>query len=119
MPRRAETRLGRISRQLIGPLPPSSALVTAAPTAVAEGAAAMMEMTDTEKFMFDLQGYLHVPAFLSPQEVDDLNAAFDANWEQRRVGAEASKRQAYDQFYGCGPYDPRWHRLPDLYELTF
>lgn len=36
-------------------------------------------MTDREKFRYDLEGYLVVPGFLSPDEVDALNAAFDAN----------------------------------------
>lgn len=58
------------------------------------------EMSEMEKFMFDLQGYLIVPGFLAPQEVDAINAAFDANWHLRRVGADATKRQGYDQFYG-------------------
>lgn len=57
-------------------------------------------MSDTEKFMFDLQGYLHVPSFLRPDEVQAINDAFDANWHLRRIGAEATKRQGYDQFYG-------------------
>ena len=41
-------------------------------------------MNDTEKFLFDLPGYLVVPGFLSPDEVSALNDAFDANWDQRR-----------------------------------
>lgn len=57
-------------------------------------------MSDTEKFMFDLQGYLHVPSFLTDDEVKAINEAFDANWHLRRVGAQATKRQGYDQFYG-------------------
>jgi ectoine hydroxylase-related dioxygenase (phytanoyl-CoA dioxygenase family) len=41
-------------------------------------------MNDTEKFLFDLQGYIVVPGLLSPDEVSALNDAFDANWDQRR-----------------------------------
>ena len=40
-------------------------------------------MNDTEKFLFDLQGFLKVPSFLTPAEVDALNAAFDANEDKR------------------------------------
>ena len=40
-------------------------------------------MNDTEKFLFDLQGFLKVPDFLTPAEVDALNAAFDANEDKR------------------------------------
>jgi hypothetical protein len=68
--------------------------------AVAAEAAEALEMSDTEKFMFDLQGYIVVPDFLSQNEVDRLNAAFDGNWDLRRRGSEATKRSAYDQFYG-------------------
>lgn len=35
-------------------------------------------MTDREKFLFDLQGFLHVPDFLTREEVAALNAATDA-----------------------------------------
>ena len=45
-------------------------------------------------------GYLIVPNFLSETEVESLNDAFDAMWDQRRIGAQASKRSGYDQFYG-------------------
>ena len=38
-------------------------------------------MNDTEKFLFDLQGFLKVPDFLSAAEVKELNDAFDANWD--------------------------------------
>jgi len=76
--------------------------VTRGNCAVAEdgGAEFPNEMSDTEKFMFDLQGYLIVPGFLTADEVQAINDAFDANWHLRRVGAEATKRQGYDQFYG-------------------
>ena len=40
-------------------------------------------MTSREKFLYDLQGFLVVKAALSAEEVGRLNAAFDANWEQR------------------------------------
>ena len=40
-------------------------------------------MNDTEKFLFDLQGFLKVPDFLAPAEIDALNAAFDANEDKR------------------------------------
>eukprot|EP01051_Picozoa_sp_SAG22_P006155 SAG22_NODE_393_length_11204_cov_5.356686_7_plen_125_part_00 len=59
-----------------------------------------LEMTETEKFLFDLQGYMVVPQFLTRQEVDTLNDSFDAMWDRRRVGADAPKRAGYDQFYG-------------------
>ena len=39
-------------------------------------------MTDREKFLFDLQGFLVVRDFLSSEEVDVLNAAVDANQDK-------------------------------------
>ena len=40
-------------------------------------------MNDTEKFLFDLNGYLKVRNFLSAAEVTVLNDAFDANEDKR------------------------------------
>jgi len=39
-------------------------------------------MNDREKFMFDLQGFLKVENFLTLLEVQELNYAFDANWDK-------------------------------------
>ena len=39
----------------------------------------MLEMTEREKFLFDLQGFLHVRDFLNADEVRALNDAVDAN----------------------------------------
>jgi len=36
-------------------------------------------MNDREKYLYDIQGFLVVRDFLTPDEVDRLNAAFDAN----------------------------------------
>ncbi len=41
----------------------------------------MLEMSDREKFLFDLQGFLHVKQILSPEEVKAMNEAIDANAE--------------------------------------
>ena len=38
-----------------------------------------MTMTDRERFLWDLQGYLRVPGVLSPAEVARINEAIDAN----------------------------------------
>ena len=40
-------------------------------------------MNDREKYLFDVQGYLLVRNFLTSEEVDRLNAAFDANRDKR------------------------------------
>ncbi len=39
----------------------------------------MLEMSDREKFLFDLQGFLHVKQILTPEEVKAMNDAIDAN----------------------------------------
>jgi hypothetical protein len=39
-------------------------------------------MNEREKFLYDLQGFLLVKEFLTPDEVKALNAAFDANWNK-------------------------------------
>ena len=41
-----------------------------------------MAMTVREKYVFDVQGYLVVPEFLTPAEVARLNAGIDANREK-------------------------------------
>lgn len=88
-----QRRLWRVSRHFLPPAPRACAADPEPPEPPAE-------MSDMEKFMFDLQGYLVVPDFLSPAEVEALNSAFDANWHLRRLGSDASKRVGYDQFYG-------------------
>ncbi|MBD06442.1 MAG: hypothetical protein CME24_19085 [Gemmatimonadetes bacterium] len=40
-------------------------------------------MNEREQFLFDLQGFLKVEDFLDAEEVQALNDAFDANWDQR------------------------------------
>ena len=61
-----------------------------------------VEMSERDKFMLDMNGYLVIPGFLTEQEVSSLNASFDANWERRVRGAEnaAGKRRGFDQFHG-------------------
>jgi hypothetical protein len=40
-------------------------------------------MSDREKYLFDLQGFLVIKGFLAPVEVESLNASIDANEDQR------------------------------------
>ncbi len=42
----------------------------------------MIEMSEREKFLLDLQGFLHVKEFLSAEEVRVLNEAVDANVDE-------------------------------------
>ena len=55
------------------------------------------EMSDSEKFLWDLQGYLTVENFLTPTEVLAINDAFDANWDKR---GDCHQTPAYDEFGG-------------------
>jgi Phytanoyl-CoA dioxygenase (PhyH) len=43
----------------------------------------MIEMSEREKFLFDLQGFLHVKSILTPEEVKALNDAIDANMDKK------------------------------------
>lgn len=47
----------------------------------------LSEMSEHDKYLFDLQGFLVVKDFLSADEVARLNAALDANWDKRNDGA--------------------------------
>ena len=40
----------------------------------------MAEMSEREKFLLDMHGFLVVPDVLTMDEVGALNASFDANW---------------------------------------
>ena len=60
----------------------------------------MVEMSERDKFMLDLNGWLVVENVLSSEEVAALNASLDANWDRRSRGFESAKRKAYDQMHG-------------------
>ena len=47
-------------------------------------------------------GFLVVEDFLTREEVEALNASFDANWDRRINGADNAqgKRRGFDQFHG-------------------
>ena len=44
----------------------------------------MIEISEREKFLLDLQGFLHVENILTPGEVQALNEAVDAHQDQYR-----------------------------------
>jgi hypothetical protein len=47
-------------------------------------------MNEREKFLFDLQGFLTVKNVLTPEEVDGLNAAVDANLDRKGEDGNSS-----------------------------
>lgn len=49
-------------------------------------------MTDAEKYLFDLNGYLVVEDALTPEQVSALNALVDAHWEADGLGGKATHR---------------------------
>jgi hypothetical protein len=42
-------------------------------------------MTDYEKWLFDVQGYLHIPGALTPDQVTRMNAAIDAHHDSIHI----------------------------------
>jgi hypothetical protein len=92
----AEFRQAKAKLLLLSPPVPAapSPSPLAAPTAAAAPPpGAPVEMNDREKFLYDLQGFLHVPGFLSAAEVKALNAAFDANWDKRHWGVGGKQNE--------------------------
>ncbi len=71
-------------------------------------------MNNTEKFLFDLQGFLKVPNFLTGEEVKTLNGAFDANEDKRTEDGRRSLLYRYSPKYlhfAGGSYEtsqPAW-----------
>ena len=110
----AQGRVRRLAAHLSPgrrPQPPGAAspAATAATTLQPEPEPAVAgEMDAKQKFMLDLQGFLTIPDFLSPAEVQRLNAAFDANWERR---TDCHQTPSYDEFNGMCEW-PHPHCLP-------
>lgn len=84
-------------RALDSALAPGGAAPAVEQTATEAGVEPPSEMSAREKFMWDLEGFLVVEGFLSPQEVDALNNSFDANWGLRH---DCHQTPAYDEFTG-------------------
>lgn len=64
-----------------------------------------LEMTDDERYLFDLNGFLIVRGVLSPEEVDEANAVIDRHADDMIERSDASLRNAKKgtQLYGSGP----------------
>lgn len=63
------------------------------------------EMTDHQKYLFDLNGYLIVRGVLSEDEVRQANAAIDAHQDDMVERSDAALRNAVEgtALYGTGP----------------
>ena len=81
-------RLRQLAAQLVQRPAPAAKSTTDVhqqlkPAAAVDPLEVASEMDDSEKFMFDLNGFLTIEGFLNQDEVARLNAGFDANWDQR------------------------------------
>jgi hypothetical protein len=64
-----------------------------------------LEMTDDEKYLFDLNGYLIVRGVLTPEEVKVANGAIDNHAHEMVERSEGALRNAVEgtKFFGEGP----------------
>ena len=71
-------------------------------------------MNEREKFMYDLQGFLKVEKFLTPEEIHGLNFAFDANWDKAipdpnsHADGDMAGERHRDYFEGMLTWDQPW-----------
>ena len=81
-------RLCQLGSHIVGALAPAAPSQQMSPAAAAEAHEAQqlpeapVEMSQREKFLYDLNGFLVVEDVLSRGEIAALNAAFDANWNR-------------------------------------
>ena len=61
-------------------------------------------MSDREKYLFDLQGFLVIKGLLTPAEVDALNVAIDANEDKRGEHVGATDSSALEGTHLRGHY---------------
>jgi len=64
-----------------------------------------LEMTDDEKYLLDLNGYLIIRGVLTPEEVEEANNAIDNHTHEMIERSDAPLRNAIEgtKFYGNGP----------------
>mmetsp|Transcript_20568 Transcript_20568/g.42347 ORF Transcript_20568/g.42347 Transcript_20568/m.42347 type:complete len:411 (+) Transcript_20568:183-1415(+) len=64
-----------------------------------------IEMTEDERYLFDLNGYLIVRGVLTPEEVEEANAAIDNHAHEMVERSDSSLRNAKEgtRFFGQGP----------------
>lgn len=70
-------------------------------------------MTDEERYLFDLQGYLLVPDALTAEQLADLNAILD-----RMIAAETGPDMVTHRFGRLLPRDPAFRQLIDNPRVT-
>lgn len=64
-----------------------------------------LEMTEEERYLFDLNGFLIVRGVLSPEEVEDANRAIDRHADEmvERSDDELRNAKVGSRFFGKGP----------------
>jgi len=64
-----------------------------------------IEMTEDERYLFDLNGYLIVRGVLTPEEVAEANAAIDRHADEMVERSDSNLRNAREgtKYYGQGP----------------
>jgi ectoine hydroxylase-related dioxygenase (phytanoyl-CoA dioxygenase family) len=64
-----------------------------------------MEMTDDERYLFDLNGYIIIRGVLSPEQVEEANKSIDQHADEMIERKDAALRNAVKgtQLYGSGP----------------
>mmetsp|Transcript_19285 Transcript_19285/g.44693 ORF Transcript_19285/g.44693 Transcript_19285/m.44693 type:complete len:311 (-) Transcript_19285:264-1196(-) len=64
-----------------------------------------IEMTEDERYLFDLNGYLIVRGVLTPEEVAEANAAIDRHADDMVERSDSNLRNAREgtKYYGQGP----------------
>ena len=73
-------------------------------------------MTDREKYLFDLNGYLVVEDVLTPEQVHAMNEAIDHNGEYIRIRNHDSLSGAADRHWWEGLGRPGWRTRSRGYE---
>jgi hypothetical protein len=64
-----------------------------------------LSMTEDERYLFDLNGYLIIRGVLTPEQVQEANAAIDRHQHEMIQRSEAALRNAVKgtAMYGTGP----------------
>ena len=66
-------------------------------------------MTDAEKYLFDVHGYLVIEDALSPEELDAANAAVDHHADEISIRPNDLANESTTLRGVTGRGDPRWY----------
>jgi hypothetical protein len=101
----AEFGLAKAKLLRADPLPrPPVAVSRGGAAAAAAEAEGPVQMGERDRFLYDLQGFLHVPGHLTQEEVFQLNRAFDENWDKRHLGVGGRQNEFTGMLEWPQPY---------------